>query len=161
MPDSAPASRLKTFIEIGSVIAFALFVAHKLIAAGSPGEQPALIVSALLFTAFGLIHGAHMLGWRRTVTFFSITSIGSWIAETHSIKSGSRRRHLHLHRCLGPKVGHGAIRHPTDVVPDALPAYVIANRWDQSTHAGAKRLGADLMAVGAHRNDHDRLGSIT
>ncbi len=126
MPDSSSSSKLSRTIEIGSLIAFALFVAHRLITAGSPGEQPALIVSALLFTAFGLIHGAHMLGWRRTLAFFSITSVGSWIAESHSISSGNVGDYLYTD-VLGPKLGEVPYVIPLTWFLMLYPAYVIAN----------------------------------
>lgn len=124
-PNSTPTG-MRRFLRPALILAFALWIAHKLITMGPSGEQPALIVSALLFTAFALLHGLHMLGWKRALTFFATCSVLSWVAETHSILSGNVGNYYYTD-VLGPKLGQVPYVIPLTWFLMLYPAYVIAN----------------------------------
>ncbi len=113
-------------LEILVLLSAFAYIAHRLVGASLEGEQASLVVSALLFTAFGLLHGCHMMGWRRSFTFFGMCSVLSWIAETHSLRSGNVGDYYYTN-VLGPKLGDVPYVIPLTWFLMLYPAYVIAN----------------------------------
>jgi putative membrane protein len=108
---------------VGAFVAYLLVHGHSLTVAR---QQPSLALVALVFTAFGLLHAIHMLGWKRALTFFGTCVILSWLAEEHSIRSGNVGDYYYTD-VLGAKLGDVPYVIPLTWFLMMYPSYVIAN----------------------------------
>ncbi|MFL9913045.1 carotenoid biosynthesis protein [Paraburkholderia sp. RL17-337-BIB-A] len=59
----------------------------------------------LIFSGFAVLHGCASLGKRRTLVFFTLSAIVSWILEEIGVSTGWVYGHYHYSDMLGPKLG--------------------------------------------------------
>jgi uncharacterized membrane protein len=59
----------------------------------------------LIFSGFAVLHGCASLGKRRTLVFFALSGIVSWILEEIGVSTGWVYGHYHYSDMLGPKLG--------------------------------------------------------
>jgi uncharacterized membrane protein len=89
-----------------------------------PGGLNSLTVIVLLLT---LWQASHSLGARRTLAFFSITVVTSWLFEELGVSSGLIFGPYHYTSALGPLLGAVPVLIPFAWFVLAYPSYVVAN----------------------------------
>ncbi len=108
------------------VVTFAALVGYHLASAGLTGEKPSLVWVSILFTLFGLLQAAYVLGWRRAAVFFALGTVLSWISESHSIATANVGAYYYTN-VLGPKLGQVPMVIPLSWFMMMYPSYIIAN----------------------------------
>lgn len=76
---------------------------------------------------FSLLHASYMLGWRRALEFFALTTVISWGFEHTGVATGLIFGHYHYSDKLGYKLGHVPIAIPLIWFMMMYPSYIIAN----------------------------------
>src|SRR5689334_8502298 len=89
----------------------ALGVALHLFQAVTTGEKPSLLISSAIFALMCLGHATYLLGWKRAITFFTLTAVMSYCFESLSIATCSATCYTYT-GALGPMLGS---------VPAAIP----------------------------------------
>jgi putative membrane protein len=89
-----------------------------------PGGVNTLTVIVLLLT---LWHASHALGVRRTLAFFAITAVTSWLFEELGVSTGLIYGPYHYTSTLGPLLGSVPVLIPLAWFVLAYPSYVVAN----------------------------------
>jgi uncharacterized membrane protein len=98
---------IATRLAILLFIAFALRLVAKWLrfATGWPIPSPGNVGYTLIFSGFALSHCCASLGKRRTLAFFMLSAIVSWILEEIGVSTGWVYGHYHYSDMLGPKLG--------------------------------------------------------
>jgi uncharacterized membrane protein len=96
-----------TRLAILLFILFALRLVAKWLrfATGWPIPSTGNVGYTLIFSGFALSHCCASLGKRRTLAFFTISAIVSWILEEVGVSTGWVYGHYHYSNLLGPKLG--------------------------------------------------------
>ncbi len=94
-------------------------------------QMPAM----LLFT---LLHASYVLGWRRMLQFFALTTVISWGFEHLGVATGLIYGQYHYSDKLGFKLGHVPIVIPLIWFMMMYPSYIIANFIGNGTPVAAQ-----------------------
>src|SRR5450432_2862658 len=89
-----------------------------------PGGLNTLTVIVLLLT---LWHGSHALGVRRTLAFFAITAVTSWLFEEVGVTTGLLYGPYHYTSTLGPWLGSVPVLIPLAWFVLVYSSYGLAN----------------------------------
>src|ERR1039457_1787512 len=114
-----------------------------------PGGLNTLTVIVLLLT---LWHGSHVLGVRRTFTFFAIIAVTSWIFEELGVSTGLIYGSYQYTATLGPMLGSVPILIPLAWFVLVYTSYGLANLIADRLPgglAGGRRPLIGLVLLGA------------
>jgi putative membrane protein len=111
---------------IAAGIALLLYAALHVKSVALDQTRPSLILASLVFTALGLAHATYTLGWRRSLTFFSLCVVISGLLEQIAIWTADVGAYYYTD-VLGPKIGDVPIVIPISWFMMIYPAYTIAN----------------------------------
>lgn len=132
-PTVSPPPRAGT--SMASRIAVLLFIAVTLrhvadwlrFATGWSIPLPGNVGYTLIFSGFAVAHGCASLGKRRTLAFFALSAIVSWILEEVGVSTGWVYGHYHYSNMLGPKLGLVPVIIPLAWFMMIYPSWVVAS----------------------------------
>jgi uncharacterized membrane protein len=90
-----------------------------------PGGR--ITITTLSLLAFSLAHSAYLLGWRRTGSFFAISTVVSWLFEQAGVATGLVFGAYHYTDVIGFKIGSVPLLVPLAWFMMIYPSYAIAN----------------------------------
>jgi uncharacterized membrane protein len=110
----------------GLFVLVGYFILTNIVSHWASLPSPGNIGFVLAFTAFSLLHAGVKLGGRRTLIFFALTVVISFIAEEVGVRTGLIFGRYHYSDMLGPKLSNVPLLIPLGWFMMIYPSWVTA-----------------------------------
>ena len=108
------------------------------------GAKPDLLASSVIFALMCLGHATYLLGWKRAITFFTLTAVMSYCFESLSIATCSATCYTYTN-ALGPMLGPVPAAIPISWFMMLYPSTVIANLIGEGKAISTKGKGVWMV----------------